>query len=92
MTINFGHREHLLYMYIFLIFSDYIIYNIQCGNIVGCQDASSLLPKGKAVTREDAEVVVAAEIGNQPGMLTHPDGVAASMAAAAQLNQNKKDG
>ncbi|KAI3773243.1 hypothetical protein L1987_47768 [Smallanthus sonchifolius] len=52
-------------------------------------DASTLLPKDKAVTREDAEGVIGAEIRNQPKLATYPGGVAASMAAAARLNQNK---
>ncbi|KAL8251174.1 hypothetical protein R6Q59_034867 [Mikania micrantha] len=51
-------------------------------------DASKLLPKDKAVTREDAEGVIGAEIRNQPELATHPGGVAASMAAAARLNHN----
>ncbi|KAK9079733.1 hypothetical protein SSX86_001406 [Deinandra increscens subsp. villosa] len=50
-------------------------------------DASSLLGKDKAVTREDAEGVIGAEIRNQPELATYPGGVAASMAAAARLNQ-----
>ncbi|KAJ0559591.1 putative Late embryogenesis abundant protein, SMP subgroup [Helianthus annuus] len=52
-------------------------------------DASSLLPEDKVVTRVDAEGVIGAEIRNQPEMATYPGGVAASMAAAARLNQNK---
>ncbi|KAK1431207.1 hypothetical protein QVD17_14504 [Tagetes erecta] len=52
-------------------------------------DASTLLPKDKVVTREDAEGVIGAEIRNQPELVTYPGGVAASMAAAARLNQNK---
>ncbi|KAF5806004.1 putative Late embryogenesis abundant protein, SMP subgroup [Helianthus annuus] len=52
-------------------------------------DVSSLLPKDKVVTREDAEGVMGAEIRNQPELATYPGGVAASMAAAARLNQNK---
>ncbi|KAE8660657.1 Late embryoproteinsis abundant protein D-34 [Hibiscus syriacus] len=51
-------------------------------------DASSKLPKDKAVTGEDADRVVAAEMRNNPDMTTTPGGVAASMAAAARLNQN----
>ncbi|KAF5776197.1 putative Late embryogenesis abundant protein, SMP subgroup [Helianthus annuus] len=52
-------------------------------------DASSVLPKDKMVTREDAKGVIRAEIRNQPELATYPGGVAASMAAAARLNQNK---
>ncbi|XP_076949434.1 late embryogenesis abundant protein D-34-like [Bidens hawaiensis] len=49
-------------------------------------DASTLLPKDKVVTREDAEGVIGAEIRNQPELATYPGGVA----AAARLNQNIK--
>ncbi|TXG63674.1 hypothetical protein EZV62_010668 [Acer yangbiense] len=42
----------------------------------------------KAVTREDAEEVISAEIRNKPDMKTTPGGVGASMAAAARINQN----
>ncbi|KAL6005242.1 hypothetical protein ACLOJK_005804 [Asimina triloba] len=52
-------------------------------------DASGRLPADKAVTREDAEGVVGAELRNNPNMATYPGGVAASVAAAAQLNQNQ---
>ncbi|PON94930.1 Seed maturation protein [Trema orientale] len=52
-------------------------------------DATKKLPADKAVTREDAEGVIGAEIRNKPDMSTSPGGVAASMAAAARLNQNK---
>ncbi|MBA0715257.1 hypothetical protein Golax_014166 [Gossypium laxum] len=51
-------------------------------------DATAMLPKDKAVTREDAERVVAAEVRNNPGMSTTPGGVGAAMAAAAKRNQN----
>ncbi|KAM7501352.1 hypothetical protein LguiB_000256 [Lonicera macranthoides] len=52
-------------------------------------DASAKLTSDKAVTREDAEGVIAAEIRNRVELATHPGGVAASMAAAARLNQEK---
>lgn len=52
------------------------------------EDAREKLPADKAVTREDAEGVIGAEIRNKPDMRTTPGGVAASMAAAATLNQN----
>ncbi|XP_057425328.1 late embryogenesis abundant protein D-34-like [Lotus japonicus] len=55
-------------------------------------DAKEKLPSDKAVTREDAEGVIGAEIRNKPDMRTTPGGVAASMAAAATLNQNTKSG
>ncbi|MBA0875749.1 hypothetical protein Goshw_004063 [Gossypium schwendimanii] len=51
-------------------------------------DATAMLPKDKAVSREDAERVVAAEVRNNPGMSTTPGGVGAAMAAAAKRNQN----
>ncbi|RDY09509.1 hypothetical protein CR513_06110, partial [Mucuna pruriens] len=51
-------------------------------------DAREKLPEDKAVTREDAEGVIGAELRNKLDMRTTPGGVAASMAAAASLNQN----
>ncbi|KAI4349495.1 hypothetical protein L6164_010078 [Bauhinia variegata] len=51
-------------------------------------DAKEKLGGDKAVTREDAEAVIGAEIRNKPDMTTTPGGVAASVAAAASLNQN----
>ncbi|MBA0583465.1 hypothetical protein Gorai_014320, partial [Gossypium raimondii] len=51
-------------------------------------DATTMLPRDKAVTPEDADRVVASELRNNPYMSTAPGGVAASMAAAARLNQN----
>ncbi|EEF41678.1 late embryogenesis abundant protein D-34 [Ricinus communis] len=51
-------------------------------------DATAQLPADRAVRREDAEGVISAEIRNKPDMRTTPGGVAASMAAAARLNQN----
>ncbi|XP_050238906.1 late embryogenesis abundant protein D-34-like [Mercurialis annua] len=51
-------------------------------------DATAQLPVDRAVTREDAEGVISAEIRNKLDMTTTPGGVAASMAAAARLNQN----
>ncbi|EYU20966.1 hypothetical protein MIMGU_mgv1a019437mg, partial [Erythranthe guttata] len=53
-------------------------------------DATLKMAGDKAVTREDAEGVIYAEIRNkQEDMATHPGGVAASVAAAARLNQEK---
>ncbi|XP_061359084.1 late embryogenesis abundant protein D-34-like [Gastrolobium bilobum] len=52
-------------------------------------DAREKLPADKAVTREDAEGVIGAELRNKLDMRTTPGGVAASVAAAATLNQNK---
>lgn len=43
----------------------------------------------KAVTLEDAEGVIGAEIWNKLDMSTTPGGLAASIAAAARLNQSK---
>ncbi|XP_008811249.2 late embryogenesis abundant protein D-34-like [Phoenix dactylifera] len=53
-------------------------------------DATTKLPADKAVTREDADRVVGAEMRNSPDMATHPQGVAANVAAAARLNQNRQ--
>lgn len=52
------------------------------------QDATAKLPADKQVTRRDAEGVAAAEMRNDPMLTTHPAGVAASVAAAARLNQS----
>lgn len=59
-------------------------------------DATSKLPADKPATRRDAEGVTGAEMRNDPLLTTHPAGVAASVAAAARLNQqnntkNKKE-
>ncbi|GAB4855420.1 hypothetical protein Ancab_024047 [Ancistrocladus abbreviatus] len=51
-------------------------------------DASSKLPNDKPATRQDAEGVVGAELRNSPNLVTHPTGVAASVVAAARLNQS----
>ncbi|CAA0816712.1 Seed maturation protein [Striga hermonthica] len=52
-------------------------------------DATTKLTDDKAATREDAEGVIFAEVRNKVDMATHPGGVAASVAAAARLNQEK---
>ncbi|KAI3460892.1 hypothetical protein Pfo_017555 [Paulownia fortunei] len=52
-------------------------------------DATAKLTGDKPATREDAEGVIYAEIRNKEDMATHPGGVAASVAAAARLNQEK---
>lgn len=39
------------------------------------------------MTRQDAEGVVTAELRNTPNLSTHPGGVAASVTAAARLNE-----
>lgn len=51
------------------------------------QDATLKLPADKAATRRDAERVTSAEMRNDTFLTTHPTGVAASVAAAARLNQ-----
>ncbi|XP_051123933.1 late embryogenesis abundant protein 47-like [Andrographis paniculata] len=50
-------------------------------------DASVRLPADKPVIRSDAEGVISAELRNAPNLRTHPGGVAASVAAAARINQ-----
>lgn len=55
------------------------------------EGAREKLGSDKAVTREDAEGVIGAELRNKADMRTKPGGVAASMAAAATLNQNTLD-
>ncbi|KAL3516230.1 hypothetical protein ACH5RR_023132 [Cinchona calisaya] len=49
-------------------------------------EASTKLLADKPVTRRDAEGVI--ELGNDPNLCTRPGGVAASLAAAARLNQS----
>ncbi|ESW16639.1 hypothetical protein PHAVU_007G173100 [Phaseolus vulgaris] len=56
------------------------------------RDARVKLQADKVVTREDAEGVIGAELRNKLDMKTTPGGVAASMAAAATLNQNRNKG
>ncbi|MBA0710525.1 hypothetical protein Golax_009806 [Gossypium laxum] len=56
--------------------------------VQAAEGATAKLPADKAVTRQDAEGVVSAELRNNPNVATHPGGVAASMAAAARLNEN----
>ncbi|CAI0465975.1 unnamed protein product [Linum tenue] len=51
-------------------------------------DAAGKLPADKVVTREDAEGVMSAEMRNNPTLSTNPAGVAASMVAAASLNED----
>ncbi|TXG72063.1 hypothetical protein EZV62_000642 [Acer yangbiense] len=50
--------------------------------------ATRRLAADKAATRQEAEGVVSAELRNNPNVATHPGGVAASVAAAARLNEN----
>ncbi|KAJ0264731.1 Late embryogenesis abundant protein 32 [Hirschfeldia incana] len=49
--------------------------------------ATGKLQADKAATRQDAEGVVSAELRNNPNLTTHPGGVAASVTAAARLNE-----
>ncbi|KAF6140001.1 hypothetical protein GIB67_020392 [Kingdonia uniflora] len=51
-------------------------------------DAITKLPADKAVTLEDAEGVMDAELRNNPKMSTRTDSVAICMAEAAKVNQN----
>ncbi|KAA3472212.1 late embryogenesis abundant protein 47-like [Gossypium australe] len=53
-------------------------------------NATAKLPADKPATRKDAEGVMGAEMRNDPNLTTHPAGVAASVAAAARLNQSHK--
>ncbi|KAG9451996.1 hypothetical protein H6P81_004900 [Aristolochia fimbriata] len=53
-------------------------------------DATRKLPRDKTVTRQDAEGVISAELRNNPDLVTHPGGVAATMAAAAKLNESNQ--
>ncbi|XP_048333968.2 late embryogenesis abundant protein D-34-like isoform X2 [Ziziphus jujuba] len=50
--------------------------------------ATAKLPADKAATRQDAEGVTTAELRNNPNMSTQPGGIAASVTAAARLNEN----
>ncbi|KAK4855292.1 hypothetical protein QYF36_005754 [Acer negundo] len=50
--------------------------------------ATRKLAADKAATRQDAEGVVSAELRNNPNVAMHPGGVAASVFAAARLNEN----
>ncbi|XP_021716898.1 late embryogenesis abundant protein D-34-like [Chenopodium quinoa] len=50
-------------------------------------NATMKLPADKEATRHDAEGVVSAELRNNPNVATRPGGVAASVAAAARLNE-----
>ncbi|GAB2220086.1 hypothetical protein Drorol1_Dr00007729 [Drosera rotundifolia] len=50
-------------------------------------NATVRLPADKEATRQDAEGVVAAELRNNPDLMIDPRGVAASVAAAARLNE-----
>merc|ERR1712071_94940 len=53
-------------------------------------DATLRLPSDRPATRRDAEGVTGAEMRNDPNLTTHPAGVAATVAAAARLNQNNQ--
>ncbi|CAK7346567.1 unnamed protein product [Dovyalis caffra] len=53
-------------------------------------DATARLPSDKPATGKDAQLVVGAEIRNQPGTNTTPGGVASSVAAAANIDERLK--
>ncbi|CAA2989041.1 Hypothetical predicted protein [Olea europaea subsp. europaea] len=55
-------------------------------------DASKREPRqncqaDKAATREDAEGIMSAELRNDPNLTAHPGRVAATVAAAARINE-----
>ncbi|KAL8128854.1 hypothetical protein V2J09_018009 [Rumex salicifolius] len=58
---------------------------IKLGEVL--KSATTKLSADKAATRQDAEGVVSAELRNDLDLQTHPGGVAASVAAAARLNE-----
>ncbi|XP_050942063.1 late embryogenesis abundant protein D-34 isoform X2 [Cucumis melo] len=53
--------------------------------------ATEKLATDKVVSRQDVEGVVSAELRNNPSMTTHPGGVAASISAAARLNEGNTE-
>ncbi|XP_023642676.1 late embryogenesis abundant protein 32 [Capsella rubella] len=59
---------------------------IKLADILTVQLQNILINRG-TVTRQDAEGVVSAEMRNNPKLCTHPGGVAASLTAAARLNE-----
>ncbi|XP_030923747.1 late embryogenesis abundant protein D-34-like [Quercus lobata] len=61
-------------------------YKIKLRDIL--MDATAKLPADKAVTRQDAEGVVSAELRNNQNLATHPGGVASAVTVAARLNEN----
>lgn len=64
-----------------------LYYFIKIHKFVIRQGATGKLASDKPVGREDAEGVVTAELRNSSNLTTHPGGVAASIAAAARLNE-----
>lgn len=58
---------------------------IKLGEVL--KDVMNRLPVDKVVTREDAEGVASAELGNNSELVIDPGGVAASVAVAARLNE-----
>ncbi|KAL3507881.1 hypothetical protein ACH5RR_033263 [Cinchona calisaya] len=60
---------------------------IKIGDVL--RGATMILPADKVATREDAEGVVSAELRNNPNLATYPGGIAASVAAAARLNERQ---
>ncbi|GAU47428.1 hypothetical protein TSUD_46400 [Trifolium subterraneum] len=59
---------------------------IKLGDVLS--GATAKLPADKAATRQDAAGVASAEMRNNPDATAIPGGVAASVAAAARLNEN----
>ncbi|QCE08331.1 late embryogenesis abundant protein D-34-like [Vigna unguiculata] len=59
---------------------------VKLGDVLG--GATAKLAADKAVTMEDAERVASAELRNNPDETATPGGVAASVAAAARINEN----
>lgn len=59
---------------------------IKIGDVLS--GATAKLPADKAATRQDAAGVASAEMRNNPDATATPGGVAASVAAAARLNEN----
>ncbi|KAJ0981702.1 hypothetical protein J5N97_009957 [Dioscorea zingiberensis] len=53
-------------------------------------DATMKLSGDRAVTKEDAERVIGAELRNSPEGMTRPGGVAESVTAAARINQERQ--
>ena len=51
---------------------------------------TELMPVDKVVTKEGVGKVEAAEVRNNPGTGVYPGGVAASVGAAAKLNEGRQ--
>lgn len=79
--------KDILSVLIFLIMI-YILGILGVLIMIYVQGATAKMPADKAATRQDAEGVTAAELRNNPNLSTQPGGVAASVTAAARLNDN----